>query len=323
MAPDLPAGAGRRDVGSDAILIRNPTAGRPRRARRAAAVAAALREGGWRVEERTTTAPGEATRIASEAAAAGVAAVFVLGGDGTLREAAAGLLAVEPEGGPPARGPALGVLPGGTTNVLAHSLGLPPDPVAAARAHDGSARRPFDVGLCGDTPFLLMVSAGLDAHAVARVAPALKRRLGKFGLAITGIREWWRYGFPPIAVTADGEAIPPVTFAAVCNIPHYGGPFAMAPAARWDDGRLDLVVHRGTGRWSNLRFDLAVARGRHLDRPDAAARTAREVVLDGPPGLCLQVDGDPCPEPLPATVRVVPGCLPVLVPGAIGLGPGR
>ena len=361
-----PAGAAGGSEGGAAVLIRNPAAGRRRRRRRAAAVVRALGEAGWRVEERVTAAAGEATRIAAEAAAAGAAAVFVFAGDGTVREAAAGLLAAgsgpapseagaaaepppapsepgapsdqppapsgagAPSGSPPpsseprARaaedaappaGPALGVLPGGTTNVLAYSLGWPADPIAAARAHAGAVRRPFDVGFCGRTPFLLMVSAGLDAHAVEHVDPRLKRRLGKLGVGLTGVRRWWSYRFPPIALTVDGELIPPATYAIACNIPHYAGRFAIAPGARWDDGRLDLVVQRGGDRWSALAFDLALARSRHLQRPDVAALTAREIVLDGPEALRLQVDGDLCQEPLPVTIRVVPGRLPVLVPG--------
>jgi diacylglycerol kinase family enzyme len=169
--------------------------------------------------------------------------------------------------------------------------------------------------MCGGTPFLLMVSAGLDAHAVRHADPVLKRRFGRIGLGITGLSQWWSYQFPPIALTVDGEPIAPATFAAVCNIPHYGGPFAMAPAARWDDGLLDLVVQRGGGRWSSLAFDLDVVRGRHLRRADVAVYTAREVLLDGPRGLCLQVDGDVCVEALPATVRLAAERLPVLVPG--------
>ncbi len=347
-----PAGAAGGSEGGAAVLIRNPTAGRWRRRRRAAAVVCALEEVGWRVEERVTAAAGEATRIAAEAADAGAAAVFVFAGDGTVREAAAGLLAActgpaeplaaanpplapsgpgaqsgspagssEPdarataESAAPAAGPALGVLPGGTTNVLAYSLGWPADPIAAARAHAGAVRRAFDVGYCGRTPFLLMVSAGLDAHAVEHVDPRLKRRLGKIGVGLTGVRRWWSYRFPPIALTVDGEPLRPVTYAIACNTPHYAGRFAIAPAARWDDGRLDLVVQRGRDRWSALGFDLALARGRHLRRPDVAALTAREIVLDGPDELRLQVDGDLCREPLPVTIRVAPGRLPVLVPG--------
>jgi YegS/Rv2252/BmrU family lipid kinase len=289
----------------DALLIYNPTAGRRRHRGRLGALVEALATDGWRAEPAATAAPGDATRLAAAAAAGGADAVFVYAGDGTVREAAAGLLGGEVP---------LAILPGGTANVLAHALGLPPRPLAAARAHARSERRPFDVGLCGATPFLMMASAGLDAAVVAHLEPALKTRLGRTGIVLQGFRELWRYPYPPIAVTADGRPLPPATLAAVCNIPHYGGRFAIAPAARWDDRRLDLVAFRGTGPRATLAFALALATGRHLARDDVSATVVEEVVLDAPPGACLQVDGDPCAEPFPATVRLAEERLPVLVP---------
>lgn len=288
-----------------AVLIYNPVAGRRRHGAVLRALVAELAAGGWAAEPAATRGPGDATRLAREAAAAGAAAVFALGGDGTVREAAAGLLGGEVP---------LGILPGGTTNVLARALGLPRRPLAAARALAGAESRPFDVGLCGETPFLMMVSAGLDAAVLSRIEPALKARLGRAGIALGGLGEWWRYGFPPLTLTADGEPQPPATFAAACNVPLYAGRFALAPAARWDDRRLDLVAFRGTGRRATLGFALALAAGRHLARPDVATRRAGELIFDGPPELCLQVDGDPCAESLPARVRLAEERLPVLVP---------
>lgn len=292
-----------------AVLVHNPMAGRRRAGHLLAAIGEELTAAGWQVESRVTAAPGDATEIAVAAATAGAEALFVLGGDGTVREAAAGLMRLSR----PAAGPALGVLPGGTTNVLAQALGLPRTPVAAARALGRSRSQPFDVGLCGDVPFLMMASAGLDAQTVARLSPALKARLGKPGVALQGMREWWRYRFPPVAVTVDGVELPPSVFAAVCNIRQYGGRFALAPAARWNDGRLDLVAHRGSGRIAAMGFALALARGRHLRRRDVCSHQAVEVVLDGPPGVFLQVDGDICPGEPPVTVRVG-GEIRVLVP---------
>jgi diacylglycerol kinase family enzyme len=289
----------------DALLIYNPAAGRRRHRGRLGALVAALAAGGWRAEPAATAGPGDATRLAAAAAAGGAEAVFVYAGDGTVREAAAGLLG----GAVP-----VGILPGGTANVLAHALGLPPRPLAAARAHARSERRLFDVGRCGATPFLMMASAGLDAAVVAR-QPGLKTWLGRAGILLQGLAELWRYRYPPLALTADGRPLVPATLAAVCNIPFYGGRFAIAPAARWDDRRLDLVTFHGTGPRATLAFALALAAGRHLVRDDVAASVVEEVVIDGPPGACLQVDGDACAEPLPAAVRLAEERLPVLAPG--------
>lgn len=315
---------------ADAILIYNPAAGRRRQAALVGRLVPALAEGGWKPEPAATAGPGDAGRLAGEAAGAGAEAVFVLGGDGTVREAAAGLLDRLRRGLP---APPLGILPGGTTNVLAHALGVPPSPLAAARrlhrpgaaseaagaeppaaAGGGTAVRRLDVGLCGTTPFLMMVSGGLDAHLLGRLDPALKARWGRAGIFAQGLTEWWRYRYPALAVSADGGPPVAAAFAAVCNIPYYGGRFALAPAARWDDRRLDLVLQPAAGRLPTLRFALALAGGGDLARAGIGAAPVGEAVIDGPEGACLQVDGDLCAEPLPARVRLAAETLPVLVP---------
>jgi diacylglycerol kinase family enzyme len=286
-------------------LIYNPASGRRRGARLRDAVVAALGEGGWRVEPLPTRHPGHATELARElASAGGVEVVFALGGDGTLREVGAGLLG---------SAVALGPLPGGTANVLARALGLPPAPLAAARALAGGRPRPINVGLCGTTPFLMMVSAGLDAAVVGNLSGELKARWGVAAVLAQGVGAWWRYGFPPvIARWPEGEASG--AFACVCNIPLYGGPLAMAPAARFDDDLLDLVLLRTTGRVAALGFAGDLLRGRHLARPDVLSVTTREVELLGPAELPLQVDGDACRERLPARVRLGEERLRVLLP---------
>ena len=127
---------------------------------------------------------GHATEIAQAAAQAGVDAVIVHGGDGTVNEVVNGVLG-EPwstpgrPGSHPARGdvPAVGVVPGGSANVFARSLGISPDPVEAtnqlvdllgAHHHDGSWRR---IGLmdCGERWALFTAGLGVDGEVVAAV----------------------------------------------------------------------------------------------------------------------------------------------------------
>lgn len=287
-----------------AVLIFNPRSGRQRHARLLDAILAALRGGGFAVDPVPTAFPGQATELA-RASSREVEVVFAFGGDGTMREVAAGLL-----GGPAA----LGILPGGTANVLARALGLPLDPVAAAGLLGGLAARPFDVGLAGGDPFLMMVSAGLDASVLALLDTRLKWRFGRGAIVVQGVREWWRYPYPQIAITADGEPLA-ASFAAVSNIPHYAGTFRLAPAARPDDGWLELVAFRG-GRAATLSFVLDLLRSAHLRRRDVEVRRVREVDFGAPAGALAQVDGDVCRARLPLAVRLAPERLPVLAPAA-------
>ena len=293
---------------SRVALIDNPQAGQRQHTLLLDAILAELRRGGFAVEVLPTAGPGDATRLARELAAAGaVEAVFAFGGDGTVREVAEGLLGSEV---------ALGILPGGTVNLLARALGLPGDPVAAAAMAASLASLPaksLDVGLAGTSPFLMMISAGLDARVLSILDGDLKRRFGQFGILVQGLAEWWRYPYPELTLSADGRPLA-ATFVAVANIPLYAGPYRLVPDARADDRRLELLLFRG-GRLATLAFAADLLRGaRHVRRKDVTIVPAEEVVLRGPAGLAAQVDGDLCQETLPLTIRLAPERLRVLAP---------
>jgi YegS/Rv2252/BmrU family lipid kinase len=291
-----------------AALIYNPASGRRRHGRVLDAILSTLRRGGFAVEPAPTSFAGQATELARELARAGrVEVVFAFGGDGTAREVAAGLL------GSPV---ALGFLPGGTANVLTLAFGLPRDPVAAAAVLARLPPRPIDVGLAGGSPFLMMVSAGLDASLLAALDQELKGRFGQAAIVCQGAWEWWRYPYPQLQIVADGERLEPASFAAASNIPFYGGSFRLAPEARLDSGRLELVLFRGKGRTETFWFTMDLLRAAHLRRKDVVVRPVEEVVFEGPAGTVAQVDGDLCQERLPVTVRLAPERLFVLAPAA-------
>lgn len=286
------------------VLIYNPKAGRWRTPVLARDLLAALAQRGFAIEARPTDEPGHATRLAHEAAVEGMEVVFAFGGDGTLRETAAGLV------GTPA---ALGPLPGGTTNVIAYSLGVPARPLAAAVAFEHAAVREIDVGLCESEIFLMQASAGLDARIVGRLPARLKRHLGRAGVLGAGLYQWSLYDYPEMELVADGRELS-ASFVAVCNLPHYGGKWALAPDASPDDRRLDLVLFRGRGRTSTLGFSLDFLRRRHLGRADVESFAVEAVEISGPNAIDLQVDGDGIPHRLPVTIGLAPERLRVLVP---------
>lgn len=292
-----------------AVLVYNPTSGRQRGGRRLPAILGALGAAGWDVRPRPTACRGDATRLARAAAEEGVQAAFAMGGDGTLREVAAGLLGSDV---------ALGPLPDGTANVLGIALGIARDPLRAALGVERARIRAFDVGTIEDAggvrePFLMMVSAGVDAAVLAAQDPAWKRRLGRAGIAVSGIGSFFRYAHPEIELRVDGRR-ECGGFFAVSNIPHYGGGLRLAPAADPGDGRLDLVLWRGRGRAPTLGFARDLLLGRHLARPDVLIARVEEVEVLGPPDLAAQVDGDVLVPTPPFTVRVRPGALRVLAP---------
>jgi diacylglycerol kinase family enzyme len=266
------------------VLIFNPKAGGQRAAARVTQLQRLLRQSGFETEAVATSGPGDATGLARRwAERAEIEAVFALGGDGTQREVAAGLL-----GSPVALCP----LPGGTTNVLARALGLPLSPEKVAQRAAAFVRRPLDVGLCNGEPFLMMASWGLDAAVLAAQNPALKARLGRLGVLAPAVKAWWRYPYRPFQVEAAGQSFE-ASFVVAANIHLYGGAFRIAPQAQADSGRLEVVAFEGRGRGATLSFARDLALGRHLRRRDTRLLSAESVTIDGgTEAVAGQVDGD-------------------------------
>ena len=291
-------------MSAKAALIFNPRAGRWRTEHRVGAISEILGNSGFSLELQQTAGPGHATDLARQAAAGGFDAVFVFGGDGTIREAAAGLVGT---------GVALGPIPGGTVNVLVQALGFPLHPLRAAAAFANATTLEMDVGACGEESFLILTSAGLDAHILGNLHSGLKRRLGKASVLWSGLQRWSSYDYPQIRVVADGQ--PHVaTFAAVCNLPYYAGKWKLAPEASITDRALDLVLFRGTGRLQTLAFARDLALGRHTRRDDVEIIRVQEVEVLSPTSIPIQIDGDAMSLNLPITLSVGADRLTLLTP---------
>jgi diacylglycerol kinase (ATP) len=288
-------------------LLFNPRAGQGRGARTRARVAAALRSG-YELEEWPTEGPRHCKRLARGAVDAGLDAVFVLGGDGTLRVAASQLVGTAT---------ALGPLPGGTTNVVAYALGLPRDPVAAAHALARAEVRELDVGRVrspeGEGVFLMQLSGGLDARVLAAVDPTWKRRVGKLAIGWAGVSELLRYRFPGYDLEIDGQPTTATGFV-VANLAEYAGAFRIVPEAQADDQVLELLLFRGGRRRDAVGFALDLARGCHARRVDVEIRRVERVVVAGPARLVLQGDGDPFEASPPFEIRLSSRRLRVLAP---------
>lgn len=286
-----------------AALLYNPRAGQHRKMR-LEAIRAELAAGGWSLDFRATESPEHCRELASAAVGEALDALFVLGGDGTLRVAASALAGSTV---------ALGALPGGTTNVVALALGLPFDPVAAARRLATGAPRRFDLGRAGDDVFLMQLSGGLDARILAAVDPRLKQRIGKGAVLVAGLREWRRYDFPLFELEVDGRSVTATGFVAA-NLAEYAGRLRIVPDARADDGRLELLLFRGRRRRDAFRFALDLVRGRHVERGDVEVVTAETVRLLSAAGGALQLDGDPYAPPLPLPIGLAAASIDLLVP---------
>jgi diacylglycerol kinase family enzyme len=270
-----------------------------------------------------TSRRGHATRLAQGAAASGADVVVVLGGDGTLNEAANGLGGTEC---------ALGVLPGGSTNVFARTIGLTNDPIEAtaqlvnALSRSASIRR-IGMGSVNGRYFLFHVGVGFDAAVVEQVErrSGLKRWAGHPLFVYAGFATWFRHydrRQPGFAVDFDDGVSVSDGYLAICmNSNPYtflgNRPLNLAPEAGLDRG-LTLVTFRTLEFFTVLRV-IASAAG--FGRP--ARRFRRLVVRDDLSGFVLrglrpvpyQVDGDFLGLEERFAFRYEPDVLRLVMPG--------
>jgi len=276
-----------------------------------------------------TSRRGHASRLAQGAAADGLDAVIALGGDGTVNEAANGLAGSET---------ALGVLPGGSTNVFARTIGMTNDPIEATgellAALNHRPWRRIGLGSVNGRYFLFHVGIGFDAAVVEQVErrSTLKRYAGHPLFLYASLATWFRHydrSRPRFAIrTGTGGANgPEVTvddacFAICLNTHPYtylgNRPLDVAPEASLDS-RLSIVAFRTLALVPTLRIIVGAFRGRGGARLGPSrhlvhAADLGELTVTGYGPFPYQVDGDFLGETERLLLRWEPQALTLLTP---------
>jgi diacylglycerol kinase (ATP) len=299
-----------------ALLIANPAAARTARVG-IDRVADTIRSGGWEVEVQATNGPGHARELAHYGVAEKVDIVAVFGGDGTTMQAAAALVGTDVP---------LGVIPGGTGNLLAGNLRVPPSPVRAARALLSAQPRPIDLGRM-DRPggyqyFAVACGAGYDARVMAATLSEHKRRWGMAAYVATSLRLIASIRSTLHVITVDGVRYE--THAAMVLVANCGEVIPrivrLGPGITPTDGLLDVVVMRADNLsqslravWELLRVGPAILGG---TTPVSHAR-GKEIRVESEQVQPVQLDGEAGGH-TPFTASVVPGAIRVLVPAGRG-----
>jgi diacylglycerol kinase (ATP) len=280
-------------------------------------VAKGLRSHGWGEAmflETTEDDPGHGQAL--EALDAGVDLVCSLGGDGTVREVAQALVHT---------GTPLGLLPGGTGNLLARNLDLPLDDLdealtIALTGHD----QPIDVGLVAFDPsgehaktdekvFLVMAGLGFDAAMMRGAPERLKNRVGWLAYAVSGAKNL-RGPRAKARLSADeGEEVTRrIQTVVVGNCGTLTGGIQLLPDAKVDDGWLDAIVlsPKGIASWAAVAARVLTHRG-HA-RVERLRCRELAVRVDRP--TQAQLDGDVVGTVRALRTRVDPGALLVRLP---------
>ena len=290
------------------LVVINPVSG-PKRSRPADACSAQARSilgrHGFEVEVAITSAPGDARRLTEHARASGARMVVAWGGDGTINEVASALAFSDVP---------LAIVPGGSGNGLARDLGLPLDAARALEVAATGRRRTIDAGRLDESLFFNVAGIGLDAEIARRLASTQARR-GLTGYMQATLRELPGYRARAYAVEAnEARTEYRALFIALANSRQYGSGAQIAPAARLDDGKLDLVVVEDQPTWQILTQLPAFFRGTLAPRPGLRMTQVTSALIQAEGPFGFHVDGEPrtCAHLL--RVQAHPGALRVVVP---------
>ena len=253
-----------------------------------------------------TDAAGHAGELAREAIAQDADLILVLGGDGTINETANGMIH--------SRVP-LGILPGGTANVLANELALGNRLERAVAGLGQCVERRIAVGkLTGRDGeirhFLMMGGAGLDASIVTKVNPKLKASYGKLAYWIAGFGQFFQ-SVDQFEAAVNGEKRQ-CGFVLASRVRNYGGDLEIASGASLLSEDFEVVLFKGSNPLRYAAYMMVVALKKVQSLPGVTTVRAKRVDFSGT--AHLQIDGE-YGGLLPASFEMVPDALTLLTPG--------
>jgi diacylglycerol kinase (ATP) len=310
-----------------AALLYNPLSGR-RRARRLAEVEAArlvLHRAGIEATIEPTRAQSDATEQAHRAIREGCDAIFACGGDGTVHDVLQGVVGSNA---------ALGIIPLGTANALAHDLRLPLSPVTAARVSLTAKPRRIAVGRVdylefsgnrGSRFFTVAAGIGADAHLFYKLNPLVKGQLGMTAYYAKATRLWLTHPMQKFVVEME-ESRAEVSQLLAVRIQNFGGMLReLAPGASLSRDDLRLVLFRTHSRLAYLHYIIRGVVGAQwqvggIELVHSAKVECRPLALTNSGSgkrILVEADGELLGT-LPVEIGIVPNALSLLVPAESG-----
>ncbi len=287
------------------FILHNPNAG-PAARRHYHSTLTLLRDLGACTELVETSRHGEGMRVTAEAAHSGsFDAIVAAGGDGTVHDAAEGLLG----GHTP-----LGIIPTGTANVFAREVGLTLSPERVARTLLDGEVRAIPVGQINGRPFLFVVGIGFDAEAVRYFETSGTRKLGQAGLVGPVMRALMSQSGSLLRVTTD-RGRSEAGWVIVTRGQRYAGGLLLSRKADVTQTKFYLVRFGGHGPWVRLRQLSALACGLVRYDPGVTIEAAEWVRVESNTPVPVQVDGEMLGS-LPAEITLHPNRLELIFPTA-------
>lgn len=266
-------------------VIINPRSGRVTGvtpSQKAAMATAAAAECGVDVDIAMTERAGHGRELAQAFIGAGADIVVAWGGDGTVNEVA-GVVA--------GTGATFGIIPAGSGDGFATTLGIARDPKRALRAALTGAIHPVDVGDVSGRPFLNLAGIGFDARVAKRFN--LLTRRGGLPYLLIGLHEGLTYGGRQYRVSLEDQAIDLRAFLIVfANGQQYGNNAIIAPGARFDDGLLDALIVDARPFFGQLWRARRLFVGRDKTINGIVRQAVRRAVVESEEPIEIHLDGE-------------------------------
>lgn len=266
-------------------VIINPRSGRATGvtpSQKAGMAHAAAAECGFAVDIAMTERAGHGRDLATAFVAAGADVVVAWGGDGTVNEVA-GVVA--------GTSSTFGIVPAGSGDGFATTLGVVRDPKKALRAALTGGIHPVDVGDVSGRPFLNLAGIGFDARVAKRFNLLTKR--GGLPYLFIGLHEGLTYGGRQYKVSLEDQALDLRAFLIVfANGQQYGNNAVIAPAARFDDGLLDALIVDARPFFGQLWRARRLFVGRDRTINGIVRQAVRRAVVESDEPIEIHLDGE-------------------------------
>lgn len=293
---------------AQALLIHNPSAARTR-PRVVDSICEVFSRAGWTIEAPGTRDPNHAVEIARQGITAGVDVIAIYGGDGTVHTVAGLVGDAVP----------LGLIPGGTGNLLAGNLRLPRNPTKAAEVIVRGSPRHLDLGCmtCNGSHryFTVACGAGFDAELMAGTSGTSKRRWGMGAYIATAWQLLSKHRSGHFTVTVDGKVHElEAASVLVANCGEFIPPFLrLREGISPYDGVLDVVVLNANGFFQSAGIVLRMLLGLRSEGRRIHHLPGRQVKVETVEPRCVQLDGEPAGT-TPFTAGVTPSGISIILP---------
>jgi diacylglycerol kinase (ATP) len=294
----------------NALLIINPTSGASLNSNLLPDLLEVFKSQNLEIEIEQTTPEDDGQQIAAKASTNGVQLVIVAGGDGTIEAVVRAIANTQIT---------LGIIPLGTRNNLAASLNIPNNFHQAVRIIKEGQISSIDLGKVDGYYFLEVVGIGLEASLFPcgeDVKEAAKKNaFAPIGSIFSGLKTFFAFHPHRLTLRLDGKLKyhPRTLQINICNSPRYGAEIVLAPNAKMDDGKLDVIYMNRSSKLDHLRHLFSAMRGQPFEHELLRTYQASKIEIESYLPLEVHADGT-CIGQTPITIEVAPKALQVLLP---------